>query len=316
MHELPEGRLVKTSDVTLADVSRSVIAVPPLARQRDYTLDEQANRSMIRYLEAGGVSTILYGGNANLYNTRPSEYADILALIRGAAGTNTWIIPSVGPSYGVFMDQAEILRDFDFPAAMVLPASDATTPEGAVEGLRQFVERFGKPIIVYVKREGYLRIEDIKRLLDDGVACAVKYAVVRADPSEDPWLDRLCEAVDKRRIVSGIGERPAIAHLRQFGLDVFTSGSVCVAPRQAVALLAALRNGDDASAEQHRAAFLPLEDLRDTIHPIRVLHDAVSLAGVADMGPLLPLLGNLANDDRSRVAQAALELFHRDTVLA
>ena len=307
---------MKTSDVSLDDLSRSVLAVPPLARHTDYTLNIEANRAMIRYLEAGGVSTILYGGNANLYNTRPSEYAAILAALREAAGSHTWIIPAVGPSYGVFMDQAEVLRDFDFPTVMVLPAIDATTSAGVVEGLRQFAERFGKPIVIYLKREGYLRAEDVKDLFDDGVACALKYAVVRPDPSEDRLLSDLCSSIDRRRIVSGIGERPAITHVRDFGLDVFTSGSVCVGPRQSLALLRALRNQDYAFAERLRAGFLPLEDLRDAINPIRVLHDAVSLAEIADMGPLLPLTSNLSDTDRSRVTQAARALAQREKTLA
>ena len=34
----------------------SVIAVPPLARRADYTLDAAENRALIRHIEAGGVS--------------------------------------------------------------------------------------------------------------------------------------------------------------------------------------------------------------------------------------------------------------------
>ena len=307
---------MKTSDVGLSDLSRSVIAVPPLARHGDDTLDIDANRAMLQYLEAGGVTTILYGGNANLYNARPSEYADILTTIRDAAATDTWIIPSVGPSYGVFMDQAEVLRDFDFPTVMVLPAGDVTTPRGVAEGLRRFADRFGKPIVVYLKREGYLRAEDVASLFDDGIVCAVKYAIVRPNPSDDVYLASLCSSIDRRRIVSGIGERPAIVHVRDFGLNAFTSGSVCVAPRQSTAMLSALHNADYDLAERLREEFLPLEDLRDSINPIRVLHEAVSLAGVADMGPLLPLTSNLADDERSRVARAAHALAERETMLA
>ena len=299
---------MKTSTVTPDDLHRSVIAVPPLARNSDYTINREANTALVRYLESGGVSTILYGGNANLYNARPSEYAQILSTVQDAAGADTLVIPSVGPSYGVLMDQAEVLRDFGFPTVMVLPSGDLTTSEGVAEGLRHFANRFGKPIIVYLKREGYLSPRDLKGLVDDGIVCAVKYAIVRRDPSDDPMLSRLTSSIDRHLIVSGIGERPAITHMRDFGLKVFTSGSVSVAPRQSVALLVALRNGNYEAAEQLRTRFLPLEDLRDAINPVRVLHDAVSLAKIADMGPLLPLTSNLSTDDRKRVAVAALEL--------
>jgi hypothetical protein len=48
---------LKTSAVTAADLSRSVIAVPPLARLPNPDLNAAANRSLIRHLEAGGETT-------------------------------------------------------------------------------------------------------------------------------------------------------------------------------------------------------------------------------------------------------------------
>jgi hypothetical protein len=46
--------------------------------------------------------------------------------------------------------------------------------------------------------------------------------------------------------------------------------------------------------------------------PIRVLHDAVTLAGIADMGPILPLLSNLDAAERARVLPAAKALLAHD----
>ena len=46
-------------------------------------------------------------------------------------------------------------------------------------------------------------------------------------------------------------------------------------------------------AESIRAWFEPLEDLRNEINPIRVLHHAVAVAGIADTGPMLPMLSDL-----------------------
>ena len=43
--------------------------------------------------------------------------------------------------------------------------------------------------------------------------------------------------------------------------------------------------------KQSYSCTLPaLEDCRDSISPIRVLHDAVTLSGVANMGPMLTSL--------------------------
>ncbi|MEX2502844.1 MAG: dihydrodipicolinate synthase family protein [Trueperaceae bacterium] len=299
---------MKTTPVTFDDIPASVLAVPPLARHDDLSLNREANQQLIRYLEQGGVSTLLYGGNANFYNLALSEYASVLEMLIEAASEDSWVLPSAGPAYGTMMDQAEVLRDLDFPTAMVLPATNAATPDGVETGLRHFAEKLGKPIVLYLKLEGYLTIDGVRRLVEDGLVSAIKYAVVRSDPSIDPYLTGLCDTVDRRYLISGIGERPAIVHLRDFELPGFTSGSVCVAPRASMRLLDALKRGAYDEAARVRERFLPLEDLRDGINPIRVLHDAVTTAGIADMGPILPLTSNLSSGDRERVAEAALEL--------
>jgi dihydrodipicolinate synthase/N-acetylneuraminate lyase len=141
---------------------------------------------------------------------------------------------------------------------------------------------------------------------------AVKYAVVRKDPSVDAYLAELTKTVDRKLLVSGIGERPAIVHVRDFGLTSFTSGSVCIAPRGSMRLLKLLAEKNYAEAEKVRASYIPLEDCRDDISPIRVLHDAVTLAGVADMGPMLPLLTGLDEAQKARVQPVAKALYAWD----
>lgn len=308
---------MKTSPVQPADLARSVISVPPLARRPDLSLDPGANRALIRHLEAGGVTTLMYGGNANFYHIGLQQFAEALALLAETAGTDSWVVPSVGPEYGRLLDQLPILREHpDFPTVMVLPLTFPATPEGVAGGVRRFAEAYGRKIILYVKNEGYLTPELVGKLVDDGLVCAIKYAVVREDPTDDRLLAEILERVDPAIVISGIGERPAIDHFRNFGLQAFTSGSVCVGPRSSTALLRALQAGDLAAAQEVRARFLPLEDLRDGISPIRVLHDAVTLAGIADMGPMLPLLSNLSEAERARVAPVARELAGLDASLA
>lgn len=299
---------MKTSAVTHADLAGSVLAVPPLCRDADLGVSEAANRALIRHLEAGGVRSLMYGGNANFYNLPLTDFEALLGLLRQAAGADTWVIPSCGPDFGHLMDQAAVLRRFDYPCAMVLPLAFPATPDGVETGIRRFVDALGKPVIVYIKAEGTLEVEHIRRLADDGLVVAIKYAIQREDPADDAFLDRLCAAIDKRMIVSGIGERPVMVHYRKFGLASFTSGSVCVAPAASTAILHALQAGDDARAVELRRAFLPLEDLRDSLSPIRVLHEAVRLAGIADSGPLLPMLSNLDAADHPAVAAAARDL--------
>jgi dihydrodipicolinate synthase/N-acetylneuraminate lyase len=191
---------------------------------------------------------------------------------------------------------------------MILPQKDITTEGGVATGTRKFVEFFGRPAVLYIKIEGVIDVPAVKKLVDDGLIAAIKYAIVRDDPAEDDYLERLVDAVDPNLIVSGIGEQPAITHLRKFGLNGFTSGCVCVNPQKSADMLAALKVGDDATAEDIRRFFKPLEDLRNEIHPIRVLHEAVRLAGIADTGPITPLLSNLDAADHERVGAAAKSL--------
>jgi len=303
---------MKTTPVTAADIQRSVIAVPPLARKADLSLDTHANQALLRHLEQGGVRSVMYGGNANFYNVGVSEYASLVDFLAEAAGDDTWVLPSAGPDYGKLLDQAAILRTRVFPTAMLLPMSFPYTDAGLADGIRRFSDALGKPVVVYLKSSGYLAPGTVAGLVDEGRIVALKYAVVRDDPANDPYLESLLQAVDARWLVSGIGERPAITHFRQFGLKSFTSGSVCVAPRGSMRLLRLLHEGRFDEAEQVRAHYLGLEDCRDEISPIRVLHDAVTLSGVADMGPMLPLLTGLSESERQRVAPVARGLLEWD----
>lgn len=289
-------------------ISKSVIAVPPLARNADLSLNVAENRNMIQYLEGGGIKSILYGGNANFYHIRLSEYADLLTMLKESVADDTWVIPSVGPAYGTIMDQADVIREFDFPTVMVLPHRELATSSGIGTAVRQFVEAAGVPVVLYIKHEGWIDVPTVKQLVDDGLISMIKYAIVLEDPAKDDYLRELVGQVDPELIVSGIGEQPAIIHVRDFGLASFTSGCVCVAPAMSMRMLQALQAKDDVDADNLRQKFEPLEDLRNSIHPIRVLHDAVRLAEIADTGPILPLLSSTTTDEQHAIKQAAVVL--------
>ena len=82
---------MQTRSITPADLARSVIAVPPLARDRNLKFDREENKTLIRHIEAGRVTTLLYGGNANFYHIAPSEYESVLGELAGIAGAPTQI---------------------------------------------------------------------------------------------------------------------------------------------------------------------------------------------------------------------------------
>lgn len=297
-----------TTAVTPDLIANSVIAVPPLARDSSRRISAVENTKIIRAIEAGGVSTLLYGGNAVFYHMRLTEYADALSILADAAAPNTWIVPSVGPTYGIMMDQAQILKDYHFPTVMILPQKEIADEAGIATGVRHFVEQYGKPIVLYIKHDRWLAPALVESLVRDGLVSWIKYAVVRDNPSIDPYLKEIMSVVPANIVVSGIGEQPAIIHLRDFGVGGFTSGCVCVSPARSMAMLRAIRAKDFVKAEAIRASFGPLESLRNTIQPIRVLHHAVAAAGIAVTGPMQPLLGELSEQQQASIKLAVQAL--------
>ena len=300
---------MKTSINDLSFLSSSVIAVPPLCRNNDYSINVEENRKLIKYLEIGGVRTLLYGGNANLYNIAISEYSELLEMLQSECGDQTIVIPSVGPFFGNITDQAAILKGSSFPTVMILPTLFPAKPEGVARAVRCFVERSGIKAVLYIKDESYIPPQIVSELVQDGIISWIKYAVVREETSEDDYLRELLDLVDPKMVVSGIGEQPAIIHLRDFGISGFTSGCVCIAPSKSMQMLAAIKANDFESAESIRASFETLENLRNAHGPIPVLHHAVALADIAQTGAHLPLMSDLDEQLIDPIKEASLELF-------
>jgi 4-hydroxy-tetrahydrodipicolinate synthase len=311
---------MKTDAVTRADF-RAVFAVPPLARRRDArrTIDHDQNDRIVRYVVNGGITRLLYGGNAFVYHLALGEYEELLASLAAVAG-DTWIIPAIGPSYGRAIDQAAIVRRHAFPTAMLLPCNDPRDAAGLTHGIREIADALGTPVVLYLKDDHTFGADVIAgldaaaALVDAGVVCAIKYAIVRRDPLADAYLDGLLARVDRSVVVSGMGEKPAVVHMRDRGLPGFTTGSGCVAPALSAALLAAALAGRWIDAEGLRQVFLPLETLRDDWGPARVLHAAVEDAGIAATGPIPPYVSEVPASKRVavRAAAAALALANRD----
>ena len=301
---------MQTTPICAEHLADSVIAVPPLCRDDSLRIDHAENAKLIKHIESGGVRTLLYGGNANLYHIAVSEYGELLDMLESAAAEDSLIVPSVGPSYGNILDQAAILKDRQFPAAMILPAVFPIAEEGVKASVRAFVEAAGIPAVLYIKNEGYVTPQDAAELVNEGIISWIKYAIVREDTANDPFLAQLVDLVDPSIIVSGIGEQPAATHLLKFGINGFTSGCVCVQPSLSMEMLAALKEGNTERAESIRQIFEPLEDLRNAHGPIPVLHHAVATAAIANTGPHLPLLASLENDLVATIGTTASALLN------
>lgn len=294
--------------VTPSELSKSVMAVPPLARSADGAFNAAANGNLIRHMEAGGVSTILYGGNALAHHWPPSRYGDWLDRLEALCAPHTWLLPSVGPDGGKLFDQAGILRDRRFPVALLLPMDAPRTEAGTAEALRRFHGASGVELLIYIKTDGYIAPSDLEALVGDGVVFGVKYAVTRDSMGPDAYLSDIIRAIGTDRVISGFGEPRAIPHMLDHGLAGYTAGCVCPAPALSMSILAVLKAGSREGAERLLAPILLLEACRERINEIRVLHDAIGLSGLAPMGPILPPSSHIPNSECDIVARAAKDL--------
>jgi dihydrodipicolinate synthase/N-acetylneuraminate lyase len=297
-----------------------VLPVPPLARKNDSrrSIDFAQNDKLVRHMADGGITRLIYGGNALLYHITLADYQELLDWLSGLTFDGV-VIPSVGPSYGRAMDQAPLLRKRRFPCALALPCGDPRDALGLEQGLREIADACETPLLAYLKDENNFGsdkeagLDAVARLIDSGVCVGIKYAVVRDDPSKDKYLESLLRRVDRSKVISGIGERPAICHLRDFGLNGFTTGSGCIAPRLSNEIFEACSRRDYQAAQPLRADFLPLEDLRDAWGPSKVLHFATALAGLAETGPILPYSSPLSAGQMDQLAGVAQALLARNS---
>lgn len=302
---------MRTATITQRDL-QGVFPVPPLSRRQDRrrTMDFKATARLMDYLAAGGITRVVFGGNAFLYHITLQEYEQLLEWLVSMPD-QMWCIPSAGPAYGRLMDQAPLLRRHKFPSVMVLPCNDPRDAAGLEQGLREFADAANTPLILYIKDESSFGADRtagwdaISRLVRSGVCCGIKYAIVRKDPAQDEYLKGLLDRVDRGWVVSGIGERPAIVHMMDWHLPGFTTGSGCVAPALSQVLFDTCQRGDRQAAEAIRAQFLPLEDLRDAWGPSPVLHAAVQAAGITSTGPVPPFASYISAERFEAVKSAA-----------
>jgi dihydrodipicolinate synthase/N-acetylneuraminate lyase len=294
---------------------RGVFAVPPLSRRLDASrsIDFESSDLIAEHIRSGGITRFIYGGNAFLYHIKLDEFARLLDWLSSFPG-DLWAIPSVGPAYGRAIDQASLIRPYGFPCVMVLPCGDPRSARGMERGYREIADLAQTKLIVYLKQESNwgkdheAGLNAVARLIDDGICIGIKYAVVRHNPAEDSYLQALLERVNRKFVISGIGERPAIDHLRDWKLAGFTTGSGCIAPRLSQMIFAAALQNDFETALDLRAEFLPLEDLRDAWGPAEVLHCAMELAGIAKTGSVPPYLSDLSNDQAQSLAPVVRRL--------
>lgn len=274
----------------------SVVAVPPIALNADLSVNVEANAAIIRHIESGGINILLYGGNANLYHYGLADYQAAMEAIIAVARPDTHLITSIGPDFGKAMAQARMVRDLGFKNVMLLPMQFPADSTGVANGVRRLAEVLGEGLVLYLKRENYLDPDELARLVAEKAVCFVKYAVERRDAADDAYLDAVLAAIGTDMIASGMGETPIHDHIGVRKLTTYTSGAVCIAPATSLELLALYKAGRNDEAHALSRPFLAFEKVRAQSGGLQVLHDGIRLSGIADTGPLMPMISNLATD--------------------
>src|SRR5262249_25670446 len=136
------------------DDLRGVFAVPPLARRNDAQrpIEFAENERIVAHIQAAGITRFIYGGNAFLYHLTHQEFEQLLEWLSSFAD-DAWAIPSIGPDYGRAMDQAQLLRTYQFPCTMMLPCADPRNAGGLEQGYREIAEAAETRLILYLKDE-------------------------------------------------------------------------------------------------------------------------------------------------------------------
>ncbi len=287
--------------LTPQDYAGSVVAVPPIALDRNGRVAVDANRKIMKHIAEGGVQTLLYGGNANLYHFSTAQYREALDVLFGNCPDTARILFSMGPDFGKAQDQADAIHAAGVKNVMLLPMAFPSDARGVAEGVRRLADKLGFGLVLYLKRDAYVAPEDLQRLLDEGAVSFVKYAVERDTPEHDAYLDAVLAVAGRDRVASGMGETPIHNHIGQRKLVTYTSGAVCIAPAAANELLHLYRSGRLDEAQALSQPFLEFERQRMRFGGITLLHDAITLSGLADCGPMLPMLSNLDEVGRAAI---------------
>ena len=166
-------------------------------------------------------------------------------------------------------------------------------------GLGDTLDRQAPGWVYFWRTKDQVTVPRVAGDLSVGADPTLAQDIALAPQAESPGIAALAEPA----AVGQIGVDPL-----QFKLVGFTSGCVCIRPELSTRMLRAVQSRDFDEAEAIREQFAPLEQLRNDIHPIRVLHEAVALAGIAETGPILPMLSELSDAERDAVRQAVATL--------
>lgn len=264
----------------------------------DGQVDLDAVRAHASFLVARGVERLVPGGNTGEFSSLTAE--EVVAVTRATreAAPDAVVVTGVGGALPTALALTADALAAGADGVMVHhPAHTHVSERGLEEYYRRISGAADGRVLAY-KRTHRLPDAVVIALARDGVIQGVKYAV-----NDLLAFQRAKEAAPSVAWICGTAELWA-PFFHELGAHGYTSGLVNAAPELAVAMDAALREGDIARAMELRELARAFEELRaedDAAKNVPAVRSAMTLAGFAPGAPRPPLTPLDEADDR-RVA--------------
>ncbi|SFZ84625.1 Dihydrodipicolinate synthase/N-acetylneuraminate lyase [Devosia enhydra] len=293
--------------------TEAIAADIPVALNADLSVNAHETLALARHVRLGGIGSLVVAGNANLQSMSLSQFEAIVELAETAAAAGPVTI-GLGPELGRMLDQAGIVGKSALRSVLVLPIIAPADTHGTADGIRHIAHRLGHGVMVDLMRDNHLRPVTLRKLVDEGAVTAVRYRNSVANPGDDYYLERVLEIMGPACVVSDAGEGALYDHLHVRGMASTSSGIAALTPRLLRRIVGLMPTQPDAAAAL-MAPVLELMRIRAMLGPVQVLHDAVTEAGIAAMGPQMPMVSRVKDKYRLPFTAAIRTLLKAEAAL-
>jgi 4-hydroxy-tetrahydrodipicolinate synthase len=243
------------------------------------TIDSAALEALVTRLDAAGINALtILGATGEVFQLTTQERREVVR-VAGDARTSAALLAGLAGPLSDMLELASWAAANDFDAVMVHePADPGGSAAGLVALLHAIADESPLPVVPYV-RTPRLNEAELREVIAHPNVVAVKYAV--PDLERAAGLMKAGGLAECAHWICGLAETwvPAFAPL---GMTGFTSGLANVEPALALALHAAVRDGDSAAIDEVVELVVPFETLRNRDggrYNVAVVKAALAAAG-------------------------------------
>ncbi len=293
-------------------MARGVLSFPLTSFHDDGTLDPDGFRAHVAAQLATEPGALFPAcGTGEFFSLDEDEYRQVVRLAVEEAGGRVPVVAGIGYGWAQAVRFARIAEEAGADAALVLPHYLVAAPQdGLVAQLERIAARTRLPLITYQRGQVAYGVEAFRRL------ARIPGVIGLKDGHSDlDRLQRLTLAAPEDFLFFN-GAATAEIQARAYaavGVPAYSSAVHAFAPEIANAFFAALRDGDDKSADRLlRDFYVPLVEIRDRVpgYAVSLVKAAARLRG-RPVGPVrAPLTDPTAADlaDLKALLIAGLDL--------